>query len=163
MYLALNRFDKIGIKRLSVETGFPAQSLYYYLDGLKDKKLVGDVYSVLPDQVSLTPPTGQYLAKGSVMIYGEKLYYKNIEINHAIGVVIFDEYAQVIAGPSASVENRTGHVVNLKPGHTPKGSIAKAIREKFISQCPDEERYKIEALTVNDFLPFIPGDSDFLT
>ena len=129
----------------------------------KDKKLVGDVYSVLPDQVSLTPPTGQYLAKGSVMIYGEKLYYKNVEIDHAIGVVFFDEYAQVIAGPSESIENRTELIISLKPGNIPKGTIAKSIREKFIAQCTDNDRYKIEALTVNDFLPFIPGDSDFVT
>ena len=129
----------------------------------KDKKLVGDVYSVLPDQVSLTPPSGQYLAKGSVMIYGEKLYYKNVEINHAIGIVLYDGYAQVIAGPSVSIEKRTDLVLLLKPGKTPKGTVAKLTREKFISKCSDEERFKLDALTVNDFLQFIPGDSDFVT
>ncbi len=128
----------------------------------KDKKLVGDVYSVLPDQVSLSPPSGQFLAKGSVMIYGEKKYFKNIEINHAIGVVFHDQYAQTIAGPVESIENQTDLLLRLKPGDIPKGNIAKSVRDKLISVSPEDEKYKIEVLTVNDFLPLIPGDSEFL-
>ena len=125
----------------------------------KEKKLVGDVYNVLPDQVSLTAPSGQYLAKGSVMIYGTKNYQKNVEINHAVGIVIFDQHAQVIGGPVKSVEERTPIFLQIKPGDVPKGKIAKEIREILLKKCSDDEKYKVESLTVNEFLPFIPGDS----
>ncbi|NPD89883.1 MAG: fibronectin-binding domain-containing protein [Asgard group archaeon] len=125
----------------------------------KDKKLVGDVYYVLPDQVSLTPPSGQYLPKGSVMIYGEKNYLKSIEINHTIGILFLEQNAQVIGGPAASVENRTDIFMQIKPGETPKGKIAKELLNIFFKRSSDEQKYKIENLTVNDILPFIPGDS----
>ena len=126
----------------------------------KDRKLVGDVYHVLPDQVSLTAPSGQFLAKGSVMIYGEKNYSKNIEINHAIGIVLHEDNAQIIGGPINSIESVTDILVQIKPGEVPKGKIVKEIKEKLLKQCPEEEKYKIDALTVNDILPFIPGDSE---
>ncbi len=121
--------------------------------------LVGDVYYVYPDQVSLTAPSGQYLAKGSVMIYGTKNYLNNIEIEHYIGVVLEENYAQVLGGPKAIVTNQADMWVEIKPGRIPKGSIAKIIHEKMLKLCPKEEKYKIDALTINDYLPFIPGDS----
>ncbi|MHA1417355.1 MAG: ribosome rescue protein RqcH [Candidatus Heimdallarchaeaceae archaeon] len=128
----------------------------------KDNKLVGDVYRVLPDQVSLTPPSGQFLAKGSVMIYGEKHYFKSVEINHAVGLVIFENYAQIIGGPVSSVDQRTHMYVEIKPGDVPKGKIANQIKAKLAKQCPSEELYKLDALTVNDLLPFIPGNAEII-
>ncbi len=128
----------------------------------KANKLVGDVYRVLPDQVSLTPPSGQFLAKGSVMIYGTKHYFKNIEINHAVGLVIFENYAQIIGGPVNSIDQRTKMYVEIKPGDVPKGKIANQIKAKLAKQCPSEEFYKLAALTVNDLLPFIPGDAEII-
>jgi predicted ribosome quality control (RQC) complex YloA/Tae2 family protein len=128
----------------------------------KDKKLVGDVYHVLPDQVSLTPPSGQYIPKGGVMIYGEKNYSKNVEINHAVGIIFYEQHAQFIGGPLESVSERTNLYFMLKPGQIPKGKIAKELMVKFQEKCPDEHKHKLEALTVNELLPFIPGDSDII-
>ena len=128
----------------------------------KDKKLIGDVYYVLPDQVSLTPPSGQYLPKGSVMIYGEKNYLKNIEINHAVGVIFFEDNAQIIAGPIESISKRTDIFIQIKPGYTPKGKLVKELLNVLLKRSPEEQKYKIENLTVNDILQFIPGDSDIV-
>ncbi len=128
----------------------------------KGKKLVGDVYHVLPDQVSLTAPSGQFLAKGSVMVYGEKTYSKNIEIDHAIGIILYENYAQVIGGPASSISSKADIYVQIKPGDIPKGKIVKEVKGKLLTQCQEEEKYKIDALTVNDFLPFIPGDSNMV-
>ena len=128
----------------------------------KDKKLVGDVYHVLPDQVSLTAPSGQFLAKGSVMIYGEKNYSKNIEIDHAIGIVLNENYAQVIGGPVKTIGSLTEIYVQIKPGDIQKGKIVREVKEKLLKQCQDEEKYKVDALTVNDILPFLPGDSEII-
>ena len=128
----------------------------------KDKKLVGDVYYVLPDQVSLTAPSGQYLAKGSVMIYGEKTYFKNVEIEHSIGFIIYDDYIQIIGGPTNIIDARTEFYLSIKPGINPKGKIVKDIRERLTKLCPEEERYKFESITVNEILPFIPGDSEII-
>ncbi|MHA1686660.1 MAG: ribosome rescue protein RqcH [Candidatus Heimdallarchaeaceae archaeon] len=125
----------------------------------KDKKLAGDVFYVLPDQVSLTPPSGQYLAKGSVMIYGEKRYLKNVEIQHAIGIKIFPEYAQVIGGPAGSIKAQTETYLEIRPGDVPKGKLAKEIKQKLLSKIPEKEKYKVEVLDINEFVKFIPGDA----
>ena len=128
----------------------------------KAKKLVGDVYYVLPNQVSLTPPSGQYLAKGSVMIYGEKNYFKNVEIAHAVGFVLYEQYAQIIGGPLQSVIDKSVYCVQVKPGDTQKGNLAKQIRQTFLKKCPEEDRYKLEALDINELIRFIPGDADIV-
>jgi len=128
----------------------------------KDKKLVGDVYYVLPEQVSLTAPSGQYLAKGSVMIYGEKNYFKNVEIDHSIGFIIYDDSIQIIGGPTGIIDSRTEFYLKIKPGNVQKGKIAKEIREKLLKICPEDERFKFESLSVNDILPFVPGDAEII-
>ncbi|MCE7742197.1 MAG: fibronectin-binding domain-containing protein [Candidatus Heimdallarchaeota archaeon] len=126
----------------------------------KDRKLVGDVYYVLPDQVSLTAPSGQFLAKGSVMIYGEKNYFKNVEIDHSIGFIIYDDYIQIIGGPTNVVDSRTEFYISIKPGDLQKGKAANEIKGKLLKLCPEEEKSKFDPITINEILPFIPGDSE---
>ncbi len=125
----------------------------------KGKSLAGDAYYVLPEQASMTPPSGQYLSKGSIMIYGEKRYIRNIELELAIGVIFYENYAQVIGGPLKSIAAKTEQYVTIVPGNIQKGTVAKEIRQKIINMSPEDERYKSEALTINEFLLFIPGDS----
>ncbi|MHA1303763.1 MAG: ribosome rescue protein RqcH [Candidatus Heimdallarchaeaceae archaeon] len=128
----------------------------------KDNKLVGDVYYVSPEQVSFAAPSGQFLAKGSVMIYGEKNYIKNVEINHSLGLLLFKDYAQVIGGPTNRILKKTDFIVSIKPGDVPKGTIAKKIKQLFLDMCPEEERYKVEALDVNEIMKFIPGNAEII-
>jgi predicted ribosome quality control (RQC) complex YloA/Tae2 family protein len=45
-----------------------------------------DIYSVLPEQVSKTPPTGESLPKGSFIIRGERQYFKNVKLEISIGL-----------------------------------------------------------------------------
>ena len=154
---------KEGKKKLSDECVKEIASFALSFSSLwKAKKLVGDVYYVDPEQVSLSAPSGQYLAKGSVMIYGEKNYVKNVEINHVLGLIIHENYAQVIGGPMKSVENKTNLTIRLNPGEISKGKIAKIIKQKFIKMCPEEDKYKIEALDINEVMDFIPGDSEII-
>ncbi|MFB0514320.1 MAG: ribosome rescue protein RqcH, partial [Candidatus Bathyarchaeia archaeon] len=49
-----------------------------------------DVYWMHPKQVSKSPPSGQYLKKGSFMIRGAKNYIRNVPLAVAIGVQIKD-------------------------------------------------------------------------
>ncbi|MHA1199033.1 MAG: ribosome rescue protein RqcH [Candidatus Heimdallarchaeaceae archaeon] len=128
----------------------------------KDRKLVGDVYYVLPEQVSLTAPSGQFLAKGSVMIYGEKTYFKNVEIDHSIGFIIYDDYIQIIGGPTDVIDSRTEFYVTIKPGDLQKGKAASEIRGKLKKLCPEEDKHKFDPIAVNEILPFIPGDTEII-
>ncbi|TFF92398.1 fibronectin-binding domain-containing protein, partial [Candidatus Thorarchaeota archaeon] len=46
----------------------------------QDGLTAGDAYWVNPEQVSFTPPSGEYLPSGAVMIYGNKNYVKNVPV-----------------------------------------------------------------------------------
>lgn len=45
-----------------------------------------DIYSVSPEQVSKTPPSGEFLPKGSFIIRGERQYFKNVKLELSIGM-----------------------------------------------------------------------------
>ncbi|NMC03857.1 MAG: fibronectin-binding domain-containing protein [Candidatus Lokiarchaeota archaeon] len=49
---------------------------------------VADIYSVSPDQVSKTPPSGEFLPKGSFVIRGERVHYRNVKLEISLGVKI---------------------------------------------------------------------------
>ncbi|MGV9104001.1 MAG: ribosome rescue protein RqcH, partial [Candidatus Thorarchaeota archaeon] len=52
-----------------------------------------DAYWVEPSQVSFSPPSGEYLPSGAVMIYGSKNYIENIAIELAVGLLFEGEHA----------------------------------------------------------------------
>ncbi len=128
----------------------------------KDNKMIGDVYYVKPDQVSLSAPSGQFLPKGSVMIYGEKNYLKNVEIDHCLGLIIHADYAQVIGGPTKIISRTTERIVKIKPGDIPKGTLSKQIKQLFLELTPEEDKYKTESLTTSEIMQFIPGDGKII-
>ncbi|MBN2154063.1 MAG: NFACT family protein [Candidatus Lokiarchaeota archaeon] len=45
-----------------------------------------DIYCIPPGQVSKTPPSGEYLPKGSFVIRGERNHFKNVKLEVGIGV-----------------------------------------------------------------------------
>nr|MDO8114115.1 ribosome rescue protein RqcH [Candidatus Sigynarchaeota archaeon] len=47
-----------------------------------------DIYSVRPEQVSKTPPSGEFLPKGSFIIRGERSHFKSVRLELAIGMKI---------------------------------------------------------------------------
>ncbi|MGQ9565570.1 MAG: ribosome rescue protein RqcH, partial [Candidatus Bathyarchaeales archaeon] len=79
-----------------------------------------DVYWVRSDQVSKTPPSGQFLPKGSFMIYGKKNYLRKVQLKTAIGVVPKEEgKVKVIGGPKDAVAKQTDYYVEISLGDLP--------------------------------------------
>ncbi|NIS30168.1 MAG: DUF814 domain-containing protein, partial [Actinobacteria bacterium] len=52
----------------------------------KEGKYSGDAYAVDHDQVSKTPEPGEYLAKGSFAIRGERDYLEDVAVGAAVGI-----------------------------------------------------------------------------
>jgi predicted ribosome quality control (RQC) complex YloA/Tae2 family protein len=86
-----------------------------------------DVFEVDPEQVSKTPPAGEYLTKGAFMIYGQKRWHKGVLLKAAIGLT--DD--GVIGGPIESVSAKTREYVIVQPGDTPTGQLVKKIKVKL--------------------------------
>ncbi len=85
-----------------------------------------DVFLVKPEQVSKEAPAGEYLVKGSFMIYGRKTFY-HPKLEYAIGLV----EGQIIAGPETAVKKQTSNFVIVFPGNEGKGELAKKIKHQL--------------------------------
>ena len=89
-----------------------------------------DVFWVYPDQVSKTPEAGEFLAKGSFVIRGNRNFIRSARVKIAIGIVDY-EGKRIMAGPVESLEAHCENYVVLKPGYTKKEAIAKKILHKI--------------------------------
>jgi len=90
-----------------------------------------DVYWVYGEQVSKTPPSGEYLPRGSFMIRGSRNYLRGVELKLAVGLVIRDGEALVLSGPPSAIAKEAVAYVTLIPGDEEKGRTAKRIAKIF--------------------------------
>ncbi|EHP69343.1 putative RNA-binding protein, snRNP like protein [Metallosphaera yellowstonensis MK1] len=83
-----------------------------------------DVFWVYGSQVSKSPPSGEYLPKGSFMIYGKKNFIKNVRLELAIGL---REEVRIEAGSEEAVKRRCNHYVVLTPGDNDVDKVAERV------------------------------------
>jgi len=76
---------------------------------------VADGYWVNSDQVTKTPPSGEYLAKGAFMIYGERNYVRNSPLSLSLGIGLSPEGFKVLVGSEGFVKSASAAYVNLVP------------------------------------------------
>lgn len=115
-----------------------------------------DAYWVRPHQLSRKPPSGEYMARGSYMIYGKRNHVRGVEVKLAIGVVC-DGEIQVIGGPLKAVSKATERYVTIIPGGVKPGKLAKMVIERLKEKCSKECKEKLKALTVEEVQAYIPG------
>ena len=106
-----------------------------------------DVIWVHPDQVSKTPEAGEFLAKGSFVIRGNRNFIRSARVKIAIGIVNY-EGKRIMAGPVDALEAHCENYVVLKPGYTKKEAIAKKILHKI-----NEE----DLITLDDIIRVLPS------
>ncbi|BBL45850.1 fibronectin-binding A domain protein [Nanobdella aerobiophila] len=114
-----------------------------YSRAWKNKFSSIDVYYVYPDQVSKKAPSGEYLNKGSFMIYGNKNYIKNVKLEIALS---FDNY-EIFSGVPEVITKKYQNYAIVVPGNKKQLDIAK-------------ELSKIFKIDHNDIIIYLPGDSD---
>ncbi|RMG28101.1 MAG: fibronectin-binding domain-containing protein [Methanobacteriota archaeon] len=132
-----------------------------YSSAWKSKRVVADAYIVNPDQISLQAPSGEFLPKGGIMIYGEKNYVRNVPVEIFIGLIIENHWSRLVAGTKAVMETQPiSAYVKLKPGDTPRGKTAKHIRGMFSKVGKPEDGRKVLALDVSEFSKMVPGASE---
>ncbi|RLF16435.1 MAG: hypothetical protein DRJ97_00895 [Thermoprotei archaeon] len=101
-----------------------AQFAVSYSRAWREGRLLADAYWVLPSQVSKTPPSGQYLAKGAFMVRGERNYVRGLPLQVAVGV---NEEGELMAGPPSAVAKRSKRYVVLVPGELSSSKLAKEV------------------------------------
>jgi len=117
-----------------------------------------DAYWVTANQVSLSPPSGQYLRHGAAIIRGKRNYLKNIPLQLAIGLVKEKEYYVPIAGPISAIKNQTDNFVVIIPGKIPSGKLSKLIKYHLLKKLSEEERKIAEkTVLIDDIQRLIPS------
>ncbi|MGF7117940.1 ribosome rescue protein RqcH [Methanobacterium oryzae] len=112
-----------------------------------------DVYWVHPDQVSKTPQSGEFVAKGAFIIRGSRNYIRAATLLIAVGMVDYDG-KRLMAGPLDAVKKYTDNYIIIKPGYTKKEALARGILRKV-----DEERI----FTLEDMIRILPsGKADIV-
>lgn len=107
-------------------------------------------YWVLPEQVSKTPQSGEYLARGAFVIRGKRNYSDKLEIKLGIGEIEFEGSRKIMCSPVTAVRARSKKYVIVRPGDREKNSFAKQLAD--ILEVPIEE--------IQSILP--PGDLEIV-
>jgi len=142
-----------------------------YSRAWKENWGVADVYYVYPNQISKSPPSGEFLSKGSFIISGKKNYIKNVKTELAIGLKFVELesktkdnrkvfYPKIIAGPKSAIHNQTNKLVSVIPSKSPglsKGKLAKEIKSYFIKNIDKELRIWVKILSLDEILLYLPS------
>jgi len=86
-----------------------------------------EVFYVPPESVTKKAKSGEYLKKGSFMVYGKKSFVTG-KINLSIGIT---NKNKLMAGPKSAIEAHCKEFISLIPGKRKTTDIAKQISKKI--------------------------------
>ena len=133
-----------------------------------------DVFYVNSDQVSKTPPSGEFLPKGSFIISGKKNVIQNskTELALALKFIKIGEdrgkgeeilYPKIVIGPISAIKTQYESYLMIKPLKSSglgKGKIAKKIKKYFLNMSDGENRKWVDLLSLDDIINILPtGDT----
>ena len=138
-----------------------AQFAVSYSSVWKAGQFSGDCYWVKPEQVSKTPESGEYVAKGAFIIRGERNYVKDVQVRAAVGIRFDETGCYVIGGPVESVKARAKYHQVIEPGEFNQGDVAKKIYRHFLERSSADDSKAIrQAASPDRIAPFMPpGES----
>ena len=116
----------------------------------------GECYCVTGEQVSKTPPSGEYIKKGSFVVRGKRKYFKA-----ALGVCIGIEKAEnrlVVCPVSDPQKSKLDNFVELEPGgDVGKNELSKEIVKFFVDSAKGENKEEVGRVATQDkILSFLP-------
>ncbi|MDG6218680.1 MAG: ribosome rescue protein RqcH [Candidatus Thermoplasmatota archaeon] len=85
-------------------------------------------YWVLPEQVSKTPQSGEFVPKGGFIIRGKR-NYSTCALQLGIGCIYIDQIKKIMGGPSSAIKKWCDTYVIIEPGTKKSSTIAKEIAE----------------------------------
>ncbi len=115
-----------------------------------------DGYWVRAEQVTKTPPAGEYLGKGAFMIYGERNYVRNVPLTIFLGVQIVDGAFRIIVGGEHFVRNASESYVRLVPGDLSGSALVKRIKQLLVQRADSSLSQLINAIPEGEILAHLP-------
>ena len=117
-----------------------AQAVAIYSKAWKFGLTATEVFAIKPEQVSKEAMSGEYMQKGSFMIYGKKEFF-HPAVSGAIGI----KEGKIIGGPVNAIQPSAEKYVRIIPGEAKKSDIAKKIK------------YKLGGGELDDIIAFLPA------
>jgi predicted ribosome quality control (RQC) complex YloA/Tae2 family protein len=115
-------------------------------------------YWVNPDQIKTAAPSGQFIAKGSFIVEGQRNFVKVTSMRLAIGLLEKDDKYSLMCGPPEPIKKNCIYYVIIEPSGFDMVEIAKKIKLEFLKF--KEKENVIKAISMDDFTRVIPaGDS----
>ena len=123
----------------------------------QDELSSGDAYWVNPEQVSFSPPSGEYLPTGAVMIYKSKNYVRRVPVELGVGVLLEEEHAIPISGPPSAIAAQTEYYVQVVPGSGKKGQLVKELISKLKGIVPEDKAVLVSQIPQEDMMRVLPA------
>ena len=96
-------------------------------------------YWVLPEQVSKTPESGEFVPKGAFIIRGKRNYVRcTLEV--AVGLIILGDQRKLMGGPLTAVASHTTQYIIVRPGVLKKSSVAQKLATALKVSSDDVEK-----------------------
>ncbi len=127
-----------------------AKSTVAFSSGWKTGLGSADAYWVNTDQVSATAPSGEYLARGSFMIRGQKNFVTKNILQVSVG---FDTEGRIISGPDEAIMKHAVAYLTLIPSREKTSETAKKILAELRKAAGDKTKFDC---TVDDVLRMLP-------
>jgi len=132
---------------------------------------VVDIFYVQPAQITRSPPSGEYLQKGSFIISGKKNFIKNVKTELTIGFVFVElkmgtnnqnqgYFPKILCGPGRAINKQAIKAITIIPTKSKnltKGKLAKEIKSIFIREIDKELKKWVDLLTLDELLLFLPN------
>jgi predicted ribosome quality control (RQC) complex YloA/Tae2 family protein len=115
-----------------------------------------NVYWINPNQVSKTPPSGQFLQKGSFMIRGTKNFVRNVPLRVAVGIKIGKDEIMVIGGPVDAITHQTKVFIEIVPGEQKSSQLAKKLRHGLSKKVSEDLTRTVTGIPLEEFQRVIP-------
>jgi len=112
--------------------------------------------------VSLSPPSGEYLPKGAIMVYGKKNYLKTpLRLGLGLDVVcdeIYGTYYRIFMLPPEIVKDKSIAYAILEPGDEAVQEVASEIASYFTKTLKDLHGFSV-SISPAEIAGFLPGKS----
>jgi len=91
---------------------------------------IATAYWVYPQQVSKTPPPGEFLPRGAFMIRGKRNYMR-CRMEFGIGVTEIKGASKIMGGPPSAIKKHCQKWAVFEPGSEDKNAVAKLLAKSF--------------------------------
>ncbi len=118
-----------------------------------------DVFYVRGEQVTKKAPSGEYLGKGSFMVYGARGWVRNVELGLGIGVRVdhMDDVSllRLITAPPRVIGSLVNYYAVLRPGPRDRVEASREIYNVFRARVPGF----VKVINLSNVVDAVPGPS----